>query len=149
MPPSQPSEPVASFPPALATAAAEVLVQADIPAWVVPHDDEEHEVQVPAGLREEALRVIALHMEAVSQRAGGPPPPGTLPVQHDQEQSDAAADASPLMMERIRNIGIVVAVVLAPLLAITLASPPLPRRWSLAVYAAGVWLLLWWRARRA
>ncbi|HUH07438.1 MAG TPA: hypothetical protein VML96_06485 [Egibacteraceae bacterium] len=147
MPASQPSEPVASFPPALATAVTDVLVQSGIPAWALPGEDDEQEVHVAAGMRDEALRVIAMQMEAVSQRAGGPPTLGA-PHQPDDRPADDRTDAPPLMMEQIRRVGIVIAVVLAPLLAITLASPPLPRRWSLAVYAAGVWFLLWWRATR-
>jgi len=137
---------LATFDPPVAEAVVAVLRREGIPASVEPLDHAEAEVRVPAARRDEALSVLAGHMEAVRQLVesvdggdtAGPGPP--------DEPGDETGP--PLVMERLRSMGLGIVLVLAPLLVITLAAPDLPIGYSLVVFVAGLVAVVYWHNRQ-
>lgn len=148
-PPPRPGVPLTAFDPHTAEAVVEVLNRAGVQAWPGPHSGEETDVMVARGSRDEALRVLGSRMEEVrlaalerdATRANRPgaPDPGTT----------AAEDGRPLVTERLRNLRILAAVILVPLLVVTLA-PTLRGEVRIAVLAVAVvlGLAIWLHQRR-
>jgi hypothetical protein len=65
------------------------------------------------------------------------------PVREEPPVEDAEP---PLVLERLRNLGLV-AIVLVPLLAVTLAAPGMPRWLAVAITVTGLAALVVWRRR--
>jgi hypothetical protein len=123
----------------LALAVVEILREGGIPAWAQDpsgHRSGELAVRVPEGLRAEALAMVANRMEEIHGAAGAAPPTG-----EDDEAS------RPIILERFRRLGFL-ALLLAPLLVVTLASPRLPRPLALVVLVGGMVAILAWRNRQ-
>lgn len=129
---------LSAFDPPTATAVVTVLRDAGLTAWQVGDGPEEVQVLVPDGQRELALRELGARMEevrAVMQTTGGAAQPPVRPA--DVRPAEHAAPAvhhssplpdpddvhagPPLVMERFRSMRILAAVVMAPLLVVTLA----------------------------
>jgi hypothetical protein len=130
-----------TFTPPLARAVVEVLRQGGIPAWA---DEEsgrgagELAVRVPDGLREEAFVFLASRMDEVHRLAADDP----------DGETDGHAAERPIVMERFRSLGFL-ALLLAPLLVVTLASPRLPRPLALIVLVGGMAAIVAWRNRQS
>lgn len=138
---------LAIFDPPLAEAVATILGREGVPATVEPLDHAEAEVRVPAARRDEALALLATHMEAVRELLDGAGASDTttttsLPLADPDDET-----GRPMVMERFRRMGLGVAVVLAPLLAITLAARDLPIGYALLIFLAGLVAVVYWRNR--
>lgn len=131
--------PLVAFSPGLARAVVAVLARAGVPAWTA-EQAHETEVIVPADRREEAFAVLAAHMEQIHAEAADEPGDAT-------EVDDEPGDPPPLVMERFRNMGLL-ALVLVPLLVITLAAPGMPLGVAIVVYVGAIAVLTAWRERR-
>ncbi len=111
-----------------AQAVVTVLGRAGIDAWLAGVDAEEAEVHVPEGRRDEALRALGARMEEVRQAAAEVDAAearrrgdrGRAPRAAPRDPDDVH-DGPPLVMERLRGMGWLLAVLLVPLLAVTLA----------------------------
>ena len=141
---------LATFDPRLASAVVAVLRRVGIPAVVEPLDHDEVEVRVPAARREEALAVLAGRMEEVQRLAGETSADGHGHPRGDQPaaEGDEDPEAGPaIVMERLRRMGLGIAVVLTPLLIITLAGGQLPMGYALALFVLGLVAVVYWRHR--
>lgn len=137
---------LATFDPPLASAVVAVLRGMGISAAVEPLDHDEVEVRVQAARREEALAVLASRMEEVQRLAQASLAGGGSPATEQQPAGDAEAEP-PIVMERLRRMGLGIAVVLTPLLIITLAGGPLPIGYALALFILGLVAVVYWRHR--
>lgn len=154
--------PLTSFDARTAEAVVAVLSRHGVPAAARPaaDDADEVEVTVPEGAREDALRVLGTRMEEVREaaqaldaRGGGAAPRRGRAPERDlvpPPDPDDVHAGPPLVMERFRSLSWLTAVVLVPLLAVTIAGPltgdlRLVAAVSLMVV---VGLLLWRRRRR-
>lgn len=161
MPPDQDaSAPLATFDPPVARAVVTVLRRQGVPARTgdQPSSVDEAEVLVPGDRREEALTLLAARMEEVSALAApgqgadqeDTAPPVTSPVTTSGWHPDAGADEGegrPIVMERLRAMGLGIAALLVPLLVIVYAAPSLPVRWALVVFVGGLVAVYAWRRR--
>lgn len=160
---------LATFDPEVAHAVVAVLLREGVQAVTasVPGvPDGEVAVLVEPSQRARALAVLTQRMEDVSaELRGGPagepritivtaPGPrdtgrggGTgragRPTPDEDEDED---DGPPLVMERFRSMGFV-AMVLAPLLVITLSARSMSLTWALVVFIGGMVALTAWRNR--
>lgn len=139
---------LATFDPPLAEAVVTVLRQQGVPASVEPLDHAEAEVRVPAARRDEALGLLATHMEQVRALVDGARADDTTTTTSVPLADPDDETGSPMVMERFRRLGLGVAAVLAPLLVITLAQPNLPIGYALLVFLAGLVAIVYWRNRR-
>lgn len=148
-----------AFEPPTADAVVSVLRRRGCPAWADPAAGGDSLVRVPADRREEALALVAAHMEDIAAMSGSaepgpsavPPLPGGRPGSTwDAGDSDdpSAEKPSPIVLEQLRRFGLGLAIVLAPLLVITLAAPSLPLRYALVVFVAGLVAVTYWRNRQ-
>lgn len=141
---------LATFDPPLASAVVAVLRRVGISATVEPLDHDEVEVRVPAARREEALAALASRMEEVQRLAratsgNGHSGPGE---QEPVGEADEGEDGGPaIVMERLRRMGLGIAVVLTPLLVITLVGRQLPIGYALALFVLGLVTVVYWRNR--
>lgn len=114
------SVPLTAFDRRTAQAVVEVLQRAGVRAWTGEESGGDIEVRVAPEQREQALRELGDRMEEVreavltAQRAE-PPPPAPPP------DPDDVHAGPPLVMERFRSLRWLGAVVMAPLLVVTLA----------------------------
>ncbi|HWB72363.1 MAG TPA: hypothetical protein VG452_09090 [Egibacteraceae bacterium] len=128
-----------AFAPALAQAVEAVLRREGLPARTQAAAGD-WAVLVPDGRRDEAFALLARHMDEVQALARGQPaPPAADPDD---------ADGPPIVMERLRRMGFL-ALLLAPLLVVTLASAGMPLRYALALFLLGVVVVAAWRDRAA
>lgn len=137
------STPLASFDAALADAVVALLRREGVPAVAEPVGTDEVEVRVPVARRDAALGVLVAHMEDVQELArggGARPRPGPEPEDPDAEEGP------PIVMERLRRMGFGIAVVLAPLLLVTLGGA-LPLGYALGVFVLGLAAVVYWRRR--
>lgn len=140
---------LATFDQPLAEAVVTVLRRQGVPATAEPRDDAEAEVRVPAARRDEALGLLATHMEQVRELVqGATPDDSTTTTPLPLADPDDDESGRPMVMERLRRMGLGLAAVLAPLLVITLAEPNLPIRYALLVFLAGLVAVVYWRNRR-
>lgn len=148
-PDGQTSAQLAVFAPALAEAVVTVLQRHGISSAVEPLDHEDVEVRVPAARRDEALALLADHMEQIHElvgRAGtvtATPVPVTDPQAHEEDEGTGA----PIVMDRLRRMSLGLVVLLAPLLVITLAGVNLPIGYALALFVGGLVAVVYWRSR--
>lgn len=135
---------LATFDAPLADAVVTVLRREGVPAAARPLADGEVEVRVPAARRDEALALLADRMEAVRAQAHGGD--GSAPTSLPLVDGESAEDESgpPLVMDRLRRMGLGVVIVLAPLLVITLAQPNLPVGYALALFVVGLVAVVFW-----
>jgi hypothetical protein len=151
--------PLAEFDPPIARAVVTVLRRAGLPAAVGDTNAEEATVVVPADRREEAFAVLSRSMDDVQAEVAGS---RTVTVRRrDAERRDGGrmdagrADADvdddeygpPLLFERLRQFGFL-AVLLVPLLVVTLAQVRLPGIYMAVAVIAGVVALTAWRNGR-
>lgn len=139
-----------SFDRATADAVVSVLTRAGIPTWQDPEPDAHGDtvVRVAAGQREAAMREMGLRMEEIQSALRGARPQSTPPATTDR---DDTSHGPPLVMERFADLRLVIVVVLAPLLAITIAGPFLPRTLRQIVFvvmATAVVAVIWRRRSR-
>lgn len=139
---------LATFDPPVAEAVVAVLRRERVPATVEPLDHAEAEVRVPAARRDEALALLATHMEAIRELVedatdGDTTTTTSLPLAEPDDET-----GRPIVMERFRRMGLGIAVVLAPLLVITLAAPDLPIGYALLLFLAGLVAVVYWRNRQ-
>lgn len=141
---------LATFDPRVARAVVTVLRREGVPATVEPLDHGEAEVRVSSGRREEALALLARHMEQVHELAGeqdaGTVTATSMPLDSAAEDDETGP---PIVMERLRRLGLGVALVLAPLLVITLSGTDLPMGYALALFVMGLAAVVYWRNRQA
>ncbi|AXV07482.1 hypothetical protein DVS28_a2803 [Euzebya pacifica] len=144
-----------SFDRATADAVVAVLSRAGIPAWQDAEPDEYGDtvVRVPDGQRNAAMREMGSRMEEIADEiAAAPAPRASIgradgPVHRDP---DDVHDGPPLVMQRFRDLRVLIVVVLAPLLAVTIAGPFLPRSLrvvAFVVIVAAVGAVIWQRRR--
>jgi Flp pilus assembly protein TadB len=150
-----------SFDVRTATAVVAVLRRAGVSASGRAAGDGEVEVTVPEGAREEAMRILGARMEEVreavaaadadalaarardragdrARRAGAPHP-----------APDDVHAGPPLVMERFRSLSWLAAVLLVPMLAVTIAGPLRgDLRIGAAVVLMAVVAAVVWRRRR-
>lgn len=164
MPPSdQPATAaLVAFDPTTAEVVVGVLDRAGIRADLGPADPRgDVPVLVPPAARDAALAVLAERMEEIAaavrtadagtttatssarrrDRAGSPADAGMADLDPDDPRS-----GPPLVMERFRNLGYL-ALLLVPLLAVSLAVPGMPRWLSVLVLVVGTLALLGARGR--
>lgn len=150
---------LATFDPPLAQAVVTVLRRAGVPAATEPLDHGEAEVRVPSARRDEALDILTRDMEQVRELVGTQDDRGrrTVDAGGDTDGTartlplDAPPDddsGRPIVMERLRRMGMGLAVILAPLLIITLSGPNLPMGYALALFVAGLVAVVYWRSRQ-
>jgi hypothetical protein len=150
MPPEQDaSASLATFDPPLAQAVVMVLRREGVVSRVQSSPGGEAEVLVPATRREEALSLLAAHMEDLHELARSEAvvplePPEAAPA---EPEDDDEGPTRPIVMERLRRSGLGIAAVLVPLLVITLAAPDLPLRYALLVFVGGLVAITAWRRR--
>lgn len=145
--PDRPGETLTAFDPRTARAVVTVLNDAGVRAWAVDGSEGDTDVMVAEGARDDALRILGSSMEevrrvALEHDATTPVPP----VPPDPADVHAGP---PLVMERLRNLRVLTAVVMVPLLVVTLA--PTIRgdvRIAVLVAAAAIGLFLLLRRRR-
>lgn len=135
-----------AFDPRTAQAVVAVLQRAGVRAWAAATSDAEIEVLVAQGSRQEALNILRNQMEEVRRVALEHD--ATAPVPAVPPDPDDAHAGPPLVMERLRNLRVLAAVVMVPLLVVTLA-PTIRGEVRIAVLlaavAVGVLILLWRR----
>lgn len=125
---------VTTFDARTARAVVTVLRRAGIAARAVADavDADEVDVRVPAPQRNAAMAVLAERMEEVRDEALRADTrerrPQRLPTPPPGPQDDDVRGGPPLVMERFANLGLAVVIVMVPLLALTLATPSLPRQ---------------------
>lgn len=121
-------EALTAFDSATADAVVEVLSRAGIPAWQDPDPDEHGDVvvRVNPGMRERAMQEMGRRMEEIQATLRRSPAPDDSTRPHEPDVDDPA-DGPPLTMERFADLRVLVAVVLGPLLVITVAGPFLTR----------------------
>lgn len=112
--------PLTAFDRRTATAVVAVLRRAGVQAWAGDEVDGDVEVRVAPEQRDQALRELGDRMEEVREAVlaaerAAPPPPAPPP------DPDDVHAGPPLVMERFRSLSWLGAVVLAPLLVVTLA----------------------------
>ncbi|HVL99076.1 MAG TPA: hypothetical protein VM324_07275 [Egibacteraceae bacterium] len=140
---------LATFDPSLAEAVATVLRRQGVPAVTGPAPgpgpDDDVEVRVPPERRDEALGLLAGHMEEIRAivHAGNSVTATPLPL----VEGDAEQVGTPLVMSRVRSMGLGVAVLLVPLLVVTLAQTGLPVGYAIAVFFVGLVAVVYWRNR--
>lgn len=142
---------LATFDPPLADAVVTVLRGEGVPARTEPLDGPaagppgEVEVRVPSDRREEALGLLAGRMEEIRAlvHAAGAVTATPLPL----DDGGGEDSGPPLVMVRVRRMGLGVAVLLVPLLVITLAQTGLPVGYALAVFVIGLVVVVYWRNR--
>lgn len=145
---------LATFDPGLADAVVTVLRRAGVRAWSRRETgSEETAVHVPEDERSSALDLLADSMDEVhalarpGAEASRPAPrPAGEPVHEAAEAALDEEDGPPIVMERLRRMGFL-ALMLAPLLVITLALPHVSLTVALVVYVGGLVVLTWWRNR--
>lgn len=129
---------LATFDRVVAAAVELVLGRAGIPARLGDEGGPEVDVLVPEVHRDRALEILAAQMEQINALSREPVSP---PEEHDEDHE------RPLVMDRFRSLG-VLALVLAPLLVVTLAVPALPRGLAIAVFLGGMVAVVALRDRR-
>lgn len=134
---------LASFDPALAEAVVAVLRREGVSAVAEPDGNGQVEVRVPAAHREQALTVLAARMEAVHELARSGTAAGAAPAASAAPDED---DGPPIVMERFRRMGFGIAVVLAPLLIVTLGGA-LPLGYAVGLFVLGLVAVVYWRRR--
>lgn len=140
---------LATFDPPVARAVAAVLEREGMSATVEPLDHGEAEVRVATERRDEALVLLARHMERVHELAAKQHVDAVTATPLPLDPSPDDEDSRPIVMERLRRMGLGIAVVLAPLLIITLAGPDLPIGYALVLFLAGLVAVVYWRNRQA
>lgn len=143
-----------TFDAPVASAVVEVLRDRGIGAWTKATGSGlpgiaagEQAVFVPAIRRDEAFAVLVGSMEEVRELADAEPRlvrPRGLGAPRSAIEDE---EGPPIVMERIRRGGFLVALVLVPLLVITLARPGMPFVYGLVVFVGGMALLSAWRNR--
>lgn len=140
---------LATFDPPVARAVAMVLRREGVPATVESLDHGEAEVRVSPDRRDEALALLARHMEQVHELAAdehaGAATATPLPLDTQFEDDDAGP---PIVMERLRRMGLGLALVLAPLLIITLSGADLPMGYAVGLFVVGLAAVVYWRNRQ-
>ena len=136
-----------SFDRVTAAAVVTVLQRAGIRAWAgATGDADETEVLVAAGDRERALSTLATRMEEVRREVVGG---GGGFADTPRPDPDDLYAGPPLVMERFRSLSIAVAIILGPLLVVTLAAPAVPRSARVAIFLVlATVLAAWWFARQ-
>jgi hypothetical protein len=102
-------------------------------------------VHIPPDAHDAAVETLARHMEEIHALAGQ----GRRRAQAGQATQSGPANLDeddlgsgpPLVMERFRQAGFVIALVLAPLLVVTLARTPMSRGLALGIVILGAVLL--------
>jgi len=138
---------LAAFDPDLAEAVVQVLRRHGVQAWLADAParaaagGSERAVHVRPEQREPALGLLAEHMEEVGAELDG----------SDGDDADVPLHGGgrPLVMERFRRIGLNLAIVLAPLLIISLARPPFPLGLTLVTLVGGMAVIVALRNRHA
>jgi hypothetical protein len=130
-------EVVAMFPPALAAAVVRLLRREGVRAATGAVEGDDIAVLVPATERERAFAVLAAGMDELVAAVEA----AAAATGDDEEE-----DAPPLVFERLRRLGFL-PLLLAPLLAVTLAAVGLPGAYALIVFVAGVVAIQAWRDR--
>jgi hypothetical protein len=147
-----PGSEFAAFDPPLARAVVTVLRREGLRAWLGrDRGGGTVHVFVDPDDREAALACLGRRMDDVQELAArqreDAPPARPAPAGRGQvDGDDGGEDARPLVMERFARAGMVLALVLIPLLVVTLASARVPRGIAVAVVVLGV--LGVWAARR-
>ncbi|MDP8971429.1 MAG: hypothetical protein M3N52_13210 [Actinomycetota bacterium] len=138
--PFEPRDPVEldTFPPALARAVEAILRREGVAARTeaTPGD---WSVLVPDRRREEAFALLARHMDEVQALAAGHPAPPAF-------DAGGGEDPPTIVMERLRRLGFL-ALVLAPLLVVTLSAAGMPLGYALGLFLLGVVVVAAWRDR--
>jgi hypothetical protein len=122
----------------LADAVVGALRRRGCPAWTAEGDDG-RVVLVPGSRREQALRLVADAMDELATSAIDRRPPPTEPSEDDDEPSRR------MVLPRLRDAGI--AILLVPLLIVTLSAISIPRDWAATVFIAGIVVIVALRAR--
>lgn len=145
----QTSAQLATFDPPLAEAVVTILHAEGIPTSVEPLDHHEVEVRVPAARRDEALALLADRMEQIHELVARAGSVTATPLPLTDHAGDAEEDGSggPIVLERLRRMGLGVAVLLAPLLVITLSGVNFPLGYALALFVVGLVAVVYWRNR--
>ncbi|HUG84499.1 MAG TPA: hypothetical protein VMM13_08030 [Euzebya sp.] len=121
---------LSAFDQRTASAVVSVLRRAGVAAWLAAGHDEDVEVLVPDGQREVAMRELGTRMEEVRAEVQSAPPSDDRPAEPTGAVARTGAPVPdpddvhagpPLVMERFRSMRILAAVVMAPLLVVTLA----------------------------
>jgi hypothetical protein len=151
-PTQRPDAALTSFDPPTAAAVAAVLSRAGVPAATRPAADGDVEVVVPPELRDRALRELGQRMEEVRDEVAAARPAPADPHGHGvvgPDEDDLRA-GPPLVMERFRSLSWLTAVLLVPLLAVTVAGPLAGdlRRVAAVSLLAVVAAVVWRRRRR-
>lgn len=125
-----------AFDSATADAVVEVLSRAGIAAWQDPEPDEHGDVvvRVSPGMRARAMQEMGRRMEEVQATLRrSPAAAASAPDGPHEPDVDDPADGPPLTMERFADLRVLIAVVLGPLLVITVAGPFLTRTVQVSV----------------
>ena len=141
---------LATFDADLAAAVVRVLRRHGVQAWVAEQpteDGRQRAVHVAAPQREPAFAVLADRMEEVHRELAERRPAAAERPEHEQGPSEPPG-TRPLVMERFRRIGLNVAVLLAPLLVVSLARPPFPVAIALLTLVGGIALIVVLRERQ-
>ena len=140
---------LAIFDADLAGAVVRVLRRHGVDAWLAaaPTEGGQRAVHVAATQREPAFGVLADRMEEIHGELAERRPAAGRDRGHEEDASEPA-DARPLVMERFRRIGLNVAVLLAPLLVISLARPPFPVAVALITLVGGMAAIVALRERQ-
>jgi hypothetical protein len=140
--------PLADFDPPIAEAVVTVLRRAGLPAAVGEATDEEATVVVPADRREEAFAVLGRSMDAVHSELAEARAVAVRRAPQPPELDEYGEEyGRPLVFERLRQFGFL-AVLLVPLLVVTLAQVRLPAVYMAVAVIAGVVALTAWRNGR-
>lgn len=144
MDPSAPaSHELGSFDPVLATAVVAVLRSERLRVWA-----EQGRVLVVPADREAALAALAARMDQVNALAAELRDQPPEDAQEAGWREPPGWEGRPLVMERFRRAGAGVALLLVPLLGVTLAQTLLPRQVIVAVLVVGAGAVLLARRRQ-
>lgn len=143
------SELLDAFPHHLADAVADELRHAGVAATVVDAGDVA-EVHVPSGQRDPAWSTLAARMESITARAdaaAGESRPSAQPAPVAWQPDGDDHEHRPLVTERLRGAGTLIALVLVPVLAVSLSRVRLPTTVVVAIVVGGA-ALLWMLRQR-
>ena len=135
--PSSASPTFAELDPATATALVRVLRDEGLRAWIAEDDPLRRRVLVVPADHERANAVLSRRMEDVQLHAARIREASGEDV-HDDVGDDGRSAQTPLVMERFASMGWLLAVVLVPLLVVTLAQTVQSLRVVVVVVSLGV-----------
>jgi hypothetical protein len=139
--------PLADFDPPIADAVVTVLRRAGLPASVAGATGDEATVVVPADRRAEAFAVLGRSMDAVHSELAEARAVAVRRAPRTPPVDEYGEEHRPLVFERLRQFGFL-AVLLVPLLVVTLAQVRLPAVYMAVAVIAGVVALTAWRNGR-